>query len=225
MIDEWLRPVEQIVLSTHKDKHRVVGFTSAEPRSGVSALATMCASINARSGFKTLLLDLSQPVHDVDPAPGWGSGSDDPRPHIIKHVLGFDMLVAQPNRMRQFTFNNSSILQGCLKDRLSDYASVVVDLPAVLDPRTDIINPVASAAACDAVILVCVRGKLTTSRLSAALELIRAGDVKLSGTVLNELGYTTAGVEIARLVGRWFSFAPRLSHWLQTRALTSELLN
>jgi hypothetical protein len=108
---------------------------------------------------------------------------------------------------------------------LDGYDKIIVDIPAVLESDDLLINPIAAAAACDSVIMVCVRGKVVQSRLAAALDGIRAAGGNVTGTVLNEWGYLSAGAEIAVAAQRWFRWLPPLRDWVAQKALRSEILN
>jgi len=73
--------------------------------------------------------------------------------------------------------------------------------------------------------MICVRGQLTHQQITQAMEMIRSAGGKITGTVLNEIGYATTGADFARIARRVFRSAPRIAHWLERKALDSDLLN
>lgn len=219
-----VRSVEQIVLSSFEDGHRIIGFTAAEPRSGVSTLALSTAEVFARAGLRTLFIDLSQPLQEPTTGPFWALGEEDPRSRILRRNDGADQLIARPTIITLSSFNNITHIRNIMVGELAEYSRIVIDIPAILDAQTTI-NPAAAAAACDSVLLVCVRGRLTRRRLARSMEFIQAAGGKVKGTVLNEMDYATPGVEIARIAKRVFRSAPRIAAWIERKALGSELLN
>ena len=231
MTENWTRPVEQIVLSATGQSDRIIGFTAPEPHLGVSRLSHHVAEVFALSGFNTLLVDLTPsvqesplPVQD-SPRQLWLPGTGNSRTCIVRHERGFDFVTARMTAGTRFAFNNVNQIRQMLSVELADYAKVVMDIPAIHDRRGGLVNPVAAAASCDSVLLVCVIGEVTQPQLKSAVELLRAARCKLTGTVLLERNDTSAGVEIARLLRRVFRAAPRIADWLARRALSSEWLN
>jgi Mrp family chromosome partitioning ATPase len=225
---DWLRPVEQIALSTILNGTRVLGLTSPEGGAGVSTLAEAIAQMLSRSGFKVLLLDMTQPVQEPRPLPA-GETPDAPDQgeqtvRILGDPGGFDVLAASSTARTRFLFNNVSWIEEMLAHEAADYSKIVMDLPPLFSNRHDLINPVAAAAACDSVLLVCARGQVTIDQVNRAMELVRSSGIRLSGTVLNELAYTPPGAEVARVVRRLFWCVPPLAGFLERKALRSKML-
>ena len=219
-----LRAVEQIALCSINDSHRVIGFTSPEPMAGVSTVARSTAEVFARAGFKTLLIDLTAPIQPTHVGPHW-PGRDEVKKCISHREGTSDRLIARPTPSTASTLNNVEAVRQALAVELAEYARVVIDMPAILAVDDHRINPVAAAAACDCVILVCVRGGVTQERLSRALQMTRAAGANITGIVLNDRNHSTVGVDLARLGRRLFRWAPRIADWIERRALESELLN
>jgi Mrp family chromosome partitioning ATPase len=125
----------------------------------------------------------------------------------------------------RFAFNNTPSFLKCLREDFDDYDRVVLDLPPAAQFADDQINPAAPAAACDALFLVCVRGRVTEAKLQSAVDLIRSAGGALTGAVLNEFNAFTPGQELARISRRLFRRRPYLAERLAARALASEFLN
>jgi Mrp family chromosome partitioning ATPase len=187
MTDPWIRPVEQIVLWSISNDCRIIGFTSPEPRSGVSTLARSVASVCARSGLRTLLFDMTQPV-SVATQPSWFPLEGDPSNFMSRHPLGFDCLTAHPTPATQFAFNNVEDLRQTLAQTLAGYAKIVLDIPALLDLDSNSINPAAAAAACDSTLLVCVKGRVSHDQLGRAVAMSQSAGAKIAGTIVNDMG-------------------------------------
>lgn len=225
--DAWIgaviRAIEQIALSSAANGHRVIGFTGVERHSGVSTIARCTAEVFENSGVKTLLVDLTQPVDRIAEGPAWLPGRDDPRQYISRRNDGADRLIARPTAGTHAVFNNIHSVRHSLAEELKDYSKIIVDIPPILEVTGHQINPAAAAAVCDAVLMVCVRGGVTFQQVTQAMAMIRSAGAKITGTVLNEIGYSTPGVGLARIARR--VLPGRMGRWLQRKALESELLN
>lgn len=227
--DAWLaaviRAIEQIALSSVANGHRIIGFTAPERHSAVSTVARSTAEVFANSGLSTLYIDLTRPVEKTPAGPIWSPGEDDPKRCIFRRNDGADRLVARPTAGTQSAFNNVTGVRQSLAKELAEYSKIVIDIPPILEVTNHQINPIAAAAACDAVLMICVRGQLTHQQITQAMEMIRSAGGKITGTVLNEIGYATTGADFARIARRVFRSAPRIAHWLERKALDSDLLN
>src|SRR5215211_3637658 len=111
MFENWVRPVEQIVLSSVQKGHRIIGFMAPEGSSGVSTLATATAEVCAHSGFRTLLVDLRSRAAENAIRSGWLPGATPPNQSICHGARGFDYIDVQPNSFNQFAFNNVAALR------------------------------------------------------------------------------------------------------------------
>jgi Mrp family chromosome partitioning ATPase len=225
MIDRWLRPIEQIVLAAIESKTRVLGLTSPDAGSGVSLLSSVIAESFTRSGHRTLLVDLTQAAQEAGSNRDWAPGQACVSQIIEPQPAGFDLLMAHPTGTTKFLFNNARHLRKTFVEELGQYAAIVVDLPAILHSRSDFINAAAAASACDAVLMVCITGKITRARLGMALEPLKLAGVNLLGMVLNDVQHPTLGVEIAREARRLFWIVPTFARWIERMALKSSLLN
>jgi hypothetical protein len=191
---------------------------------GVSTVARSTAEVFARSGFKTLLVDLTPPIQSTCDRPYWPGGGD-LRKCITCRNGASDRLIARPTPSTRSTLNNVEAVRKAFTVELAEYSQVVIDMPAILDVDEHLINPLAAAAACDAVLLVCLTGGLTEERLTRALDLTRAAGANVTGTVLNDKDHFTVGADLARAGKRLFGWTPRVSHWIERRTLESEFLN
>ena len=74
MLEDWSRIAEQIMLSAIDSKIRTLAITGATSLSGVSTVANGLATAFAKSGRKTLLIDMTEPVHAAGPLATWSPG-------------------------------------------------------------------------------------------------------------------------------------------------------
>lgn len=176
MIEEWQRQLETILLSGPVAGARVIGFVAPDAGAGVSTIAATAAEIAARSGGRTLLLDLSQPYTALP--------ADDPWTEREALSGGFDRRQARTDRDGALRFNNVGWLRGLLSADEASTDIVILDLPPVAAAR-DRLNPLAAAAACDAVILVCARGRSTPGSVESTAATLRSARVRLAGCILN----------------------------------------
>jgi Mrp family chromosome partitioning ATPase len=224
MMQSWLQSVEQIMLAAVDGKARVLGVVSPDAGAGVSTLCRMLAESHSRSGSKTLLIDLAQPLDTSEKDESWAPG-DGAKQLIRPAPGGYDVLAARPTTSTRPMFNNIDVLRRMFTDELEAYQAIVVDLPPVLGQDEATVNPLAAARACDAIVLVCMTGKLTQPRLQLTMSSLAAAGVKVGGTVLNDLHNPTLGSELAGQARRLSGLAPRLSAWLERRLRSSEFLN
>jgi Mrp family chromosome partitioning ATPase len=220
MINDWLREVEKIAITAAANGTRTLGLTSPDSKSGVTTLSRMLAEVLTRCGERSLLVDLSRPIEvqqlrtgDVDP---WRS--------IISNERGLHTLVAVPTSTTKFQFNNVSWLRQCLNRESVDYGFIVLDLPPIFASRADLINPLAAAAVCDAVLMVGARGRVTHKQVREAVASLRGAQVNLTGAILNDIDYVSPGQEIASVARRFSRMTPRLCKWIERRLLASDML-
>lgn len=187
MIDAWWPSVEQLMLAATDSKTRVLGILSPDQGAGVSVLCRMVATCFARAGIKALLIDLSSYGDPSETArQAWEPGLI-PADAIQAEPGGFDMLVAPGLIDARPVFNNVEALRAMFADQLAGYKAIIVDLPPVLGQRADLVNPIAVARACDAVIMVCLAGATSQRRIKTALTALGTAGVEISGTIINDL--------------------------------------
>lgn len=225
MAEAWAQQIERIALATFQRGHRSVGVTSPQSGSGVSSVASGVARVAALSGSRTLLIDLTHTVEEHTYRSAWLPGQGGAGQAITRHADGYDRLVARFDQSTRLLFNNVERMRQTLNEDLAPYASIVVDAPAVPTVDTIHINGAAALAACDAAVLVCMSGKVSRADLEAATNALTNAQVNCLGLVLNDMHNPTLGAELAREARRLRRFLPRLSRWLERRALASALLN
>ncbi len=185
MIEEWSRSVEQIILFEKSINARVIGFTSPKEGAGVSLLADAVAQAYARSGLDTLLLDLTR-LHDEEPGASSPAHSretvqtDDPNDSPPKLSKFF------PDSGNHDRFASRERLLQTLSGDLGHFAKIVVDLPPVLRLKNDLVSPLAGAAACDTVFLVCGTGRVTRRELVDSIESFKVARIIVGGLVLDD---------------------------------------
>ena len=189
MIADWLRPIEQIFLAVRGADARVIGITSPHLGSGVSTLARTLAENYACAGIRTLLIDLTVPLSEATSHPtNWvPPGQPGPLEPIKRPTAGYDRLTCHATRETRFLYNNSELLRQSLDKELDQYAAVILDLPPLLTKKSDLLNGLAIAAACDAVCMVCITGGITYNELTTASEMLKTARVPLLGVVLNDV--------------------------------------
>lgn len=225
MRQTWIRPIELVVLPALDGRIRVLGFTSPDHGAGVTSVARAAAETIARSGVRTLLLDLTTAAGKSDSAPnGWTPGAQSAAAGAQADAAGYDVLIAQPTTEARFLFNDAKRLRQTLSDELAGYAVIVVDLPPLLESSAESINPVAAALACDRVLMVYAKGLTRRVDMTAAGDLAKASGIKLEGLVYNEHGEPSLGKELAAKVARLTPKWPRLFGWLERTLLQSPIL-
>jgi hypothetical protein len=137
----------------------------------------------------------------------------------------FDRIVANPSGPLRAPFNNVEQMRQLFHQELAHYTAVVVDLPSILGDHQQRINPLAPAAACDGVYVLCMAGIVDNDALTAAMKLLRQSAVNILGVVVNDAENPSLGAEIAREARRVSRLTPGLSRWLERKALAVKFLN
>lgn len=225
MTPAWTQQIERIALATFQRGKRVVGVTSPQPISGVSSVAGQLARVASLTGAKTLLIDLTHDVEAKTYRSAWLPGQGGAGQAAVRDADGYDRLVARFDASTRLLFNNVTLMRQTLVEDLAPYQAIVVDAPAVPTTRSDRINGAAALAACDAAILVCMSGQLNRGELDAARDALANAQVALLGLVLNDKINPKLGTELAREARRLKRRMPRLSSWLERKALSISLIN
>ncbi len=225
MIDDWSRTAEQIMLSIIESKARVLAITSAIPAAGVTTVASGLASAFARSGRKTLLIDLTHTIDSATNGTAWAPGEPihaDAIRELDDNLARFSITPTTANRA---LFSNVELFQKTLQRDLASYTHIILDLPAILETDAARLNPVAAARAADAVVLVALTGLTSRTELAEATQKLRQVGANVAGIVLNDQYCATLGEEIADVSYNRLGFAlPRLAHWVAQKALASRYL-
>lgn len=183
---EWIGPVQQILIAARGSGLRILGITSPRLGSGVSTLAREAAENSSRSGIRTLLVDLTASVTQSAALPSWAPGQNAIKDGIKNVRAGYDQLTLIPTAETRFLFNNTQLLRTPLDSDLSEYATVIVDLPPLLSTQSDLLSSLAAASSCDAVCVVCVTDRDTSDDLGAVSDMLKNAGIRLLGIVLND---------------------------------------
>lgn len=219
-----IRAAEETILALRRAEARTIAFAAPEPLSGTSAFAALAASVLARSGQPTLLLDISKGVQETPVEAAWVPGREEPKIVIASPQNDFARLTVQADPDVRFLFDNTLWFKRVLDNDLGSYDTIVLDLAPLFDRPADTVNPFAVAAACDAFVLVCRRGTVSKEKLRSAVDMARATGGKPFGIVMTQGGYVSAGEEIARTLRRMFFFAPWLAKRIGRKATASGIL-
>lgn len=137
----------------------------------------------------------------------------------------YERLVANPAMAHRPIFNSVAQMKALFHEELSRYQALVVDLPPVLGTHDECINPLGAIAACDGIILVCMAGEVDRDSLARTMSLLNQTGANVLGLIVNDALNPTLGSELAREARRIQRFAPRLSRWLENKALANTFLN
>jgi Mrp family chromosome partitioning ATPase len=223
VITEWLSGAEQIVVPATINGVRVLGFVGAESGSGVTSLARTAAEALVKTGAHVLYADLASPLPDnVSPLRA-GKAAQHWRGPTLDQTTGMNVTAPLGTYDTRFLFNNIAWLRDEFETTFRAYSNIIVDLPPLSNDRLDSINPLA-AAACEATVLICVRGRTTRRQIENAIELLKSARVNLVGTVLNEADYTAAGEEMAKNARAWLPRFAGINEYVARKLAASEML-
>ena len=202
--ESWTREIEQVMLTALNADFRVIGISSSNIGAGVSLTTRLLAASFARSMRKTLLIDLSKTVEE-DGREGWAPGKSSAADFIATDINGFDYLDAAPSRNTRSRFNHAEELRRSFAGELGDYEIIILDLPSPLDGTGDQINAVATAVACDAVMIVCSAGVTTRPQLRKTIELFETAGASVFATLVNNhknIAFENIPAWLAKIISR-----------------------
>ncbi|MDX2158559.1 MAG: hypothetical protein SFW09_18825 [Hyphomicrobiaceae bacterium] len=214
------KTVEQIALTLQSTGLRKVAFTAVETDPVTTSLAKDVAEVAARSGRRTLVLDLA----GSSTAPGWLPGDDMVEPAPDATGRKFDSLRAPAGAAARAAYNNPERVGDALDGLLASYDLVILCTAGLIDDRDDRVNAVAAGAATDGIILVCPTGLVTVTKLQRAMQLVAAAGGKVVGTVLDDRANPLLVDELSDVVQRTLAFVPPVGRWLAERVRRSEFL-
>ena len=217
-------PFEDVLRIVQRRHIRLVGYCAVGAAAGVTTCAVHTAVAAVRSGFRTLFLDASV-GDDVTADGGWHPGSGRSGVTVLTSSEGFDFARIDNADGRREPLNNLAAARAALLHDFEDYELILVDLPPALEGRKGAVSPMAAAAICEGVFLLCRAGIETRHEVEAATERLRFAGARLEGVILNEAGHRTPGQALAARAERWARLFPGLSSRVARAARRSELLN
>jgi Mrp family chromosome partitioning ATPase len=193
----WQRSIDQIVLTPSAQTNRVLGLTSSRRGSGVSLICRAVAKTLAAAGNRTLLIDLSEaPASRASPDAA-ASGAPPPDNVVRFDADGYDVCtpLAVAAGAPPLSLPRVRIM---LAADFSAYHRIVIDMPPVFDDAESALSPIAMAALCDRLMLVCLIGRDTRTEVLEVASLLHSAGAELAGVVANEYQRVDPRTEIAR---------------------------
>jgi hypothetical protein len=169
--------------------------------------------------------DLTGRAEEKVPESVWRPGEGGAGQSITRDPRGFDRLVARFSPDARYLFNNVERLRRALGEDLAHYQAIIVDMPPVPANDVERVNGAAASAACDAVLLVCMSGRVSRNELNDCMDALANAQAKILGTILNDMQNPTLGAELAREARKMRRFFPRMANWLERKANSSVFLN
>lgn len=222
-LDASAPDIERIFLSAAARGGRVLGVIGCGPGDAQHLLARALAERSARSGERTLLLDLSLPVGPVTERIRWAPGDERVGESIQRDSRGFDRLTAVACPSTVMRFRNLGGLRHLLEQELAHYQAIVVDAGALLGADEAAIPAATIAQACETIVMATIPGTMRQDQFEAAVTTLGAAASRMVGLVLDDAGNPTVGEELCRLAGRLERYLPavsrKLTRWLSQRPL------
>jgi Mrp family chromosome partitioning ATPase len=223
-MENWVSSAERILLFCRDRQKRTIAFISPRSGAGVSTCVRATAAIAARSGYKTVVLDLScSPAGDATVTRSVHAYTETPT--VTKsNKQSFDVIAMRKSENDPYYFNNLARMQEIINKILNEYDYLFVDMPPILNREANAINPLLSLSVCDSVLLVSRPDEITQSSMMASLEQIRLAGAEIDGVILNQAQTATVGEQMARVVNRLLWLSPSLALSLTRRLRESDLL-
>jgi Mrp family chromosome partitioning ATPase len=222
MTVRWSATLERIAQAAQARGAKILGILSPDGDAGATTVSRALSHILAHSGVDPLLVDLTARV-GVDP-----TGYDAPVEGALSWERsfrdGYPVMAARSSFDTRHRFSNALLLQEAWRRELRSHSILVLDLPPLFGDQ-DLINPLAAAASCDAVLLICMRGSIDRARLREGVALLRRARAPLWGLLLNERDYSSPAEEITEYVRKLARHSPRVAAWAERAAAQSRLLS
>ena len=217
----WQASIERVLAPAIMADSRVLGFLGLHRQAGVSSLSLAAAEAFSRRGANVLYLDLASPRAPEQPPLRGGVTLQHWRESGPSAPARVEPVVTTSNRG---LFDSIPWLRNELMTKFKTYSNIIIDLPPLSEHAPGGLNPISGAAACDAVVLVCVRGRTTQRDAADATRVLAAARINLIGTVLNDRDYTPPADEMAALARRILRPTGRFGRWAADSIASSDIL-
>lgn len=204
---ERAKVIEQIALTLQTSGLRKVAIGSVEADAGTLALACDLAEVSARSGLRTLVLDLTGDLG----GPTWEPGVDTASPEPDLNGRRFDRLTASMSADGRAAFNNPARVSAELDRQFENYGLIVLHIAGLVQDGRGRINSVAAGAAADGIVLLCPTGGVRLATARSVMSDLTAAGGKVIGTVLDDRSNPNLGDDIARAAEHVLPFLPGIA--------------
>lgn len=222
-LDASAPDIERIFLSAAARGGRVLGVIGCGRGDAQHLLARALAERSARSGERTLLLDLSLPVGPATDRIRWAPGDERVGESIQRDPRGFERLAAVACPTTVMRFRNLGGLKHLLGQELAHYQAIVIDAGSLLGTDEAAIPAATIAQACETIVMATIPGAMRRDQFEAAVTTLGAAAPRMVGLVLDDAGNPTVGEELCRLAARLERYLPavsrKLTRWLSRRPL------
>ena len=120
---------------------------------------------------------------------------------------------------------NNGVIQERLSELMSDYDVILIDTSAVNNINRGNLAAERILGHCDGSYLVVKAGTSMRTEVIHALSLLKAANVKLMGTVFNDIVNPSLARELIRETHRLDNLLPTFANWLRGKIQNSYLLN
>lgn len=219
----WTAAAERALLFLRQRQCRLIAISSPEPGSGTTTCVHALAAVAYHSGFRPIVIDLSQPATSerthvsVSPRPGGPAAAEDGN-RASYETIQFRFAAGD-----RHICNNAGWLRDQINQHSANFDLVVIDLPAIRPHHAAAVNPLPVMAEADCVLLVCEPGRIKHSVLGTAVRQIGLAGARIDGIIINRPHDNDAGESIVRLSRRVTFLVPPLSRWIERKLRSSSL--
>lgn len=215
--------VEQIYQSAELRECRSVCLMACQSGEGVTALTMALCERYLLAGYRTALVDLNLFHPSFQPAV-----INENQTEWLQHTKSlrcFTGITLPQETANQLVYKRPDFLRKAMESWLTQYDRVVVDTSPLLNINRNNIPAQSVAGMCDGAVLVVLAGYTTSSRIDAAMELLKQANIELMGTVLNCRDKPTLASEICREINRIPLIPERWKESFKTKVLKNTYLN
>lgn len=231
ILPETFIEIEQIYQLIANENINSLAINCSQGKEGATELVLALARRHEMAGSKVLIVDLNtfKPAitnEYMEEKQAWSLDDTDAQTACITQFSEMiDILPApQSEQDQNISFRDEKKLKNALKFWLQHYNFIIFDTCAITRINFSNIPGEVIARGCDASLLVVAPGISLESRVLKTIEIFKHNNVKLLGTVINDVKCPPLDMQLRNSVRRRLQNFPIFKQWLLNRISNVELL-
>ena len=202
MFDPASPQIENLFLSTLGTGIRALCVTGCSPDSGVTSIATCLATRAAMTERRTLLLDISQDICEVDTDCAPPVAKANPSVRSLTNALTYEKKTLSISRDRLFHYRDKTKLGAYIADQLRHFDVLIIDAAPSCDMPAKAVPGMIAAGASEATVVVAPGGRATANELGHTMKALTTVGATVIGLIVNNRDNPDPRQEIRRTTNR-----------------------
>ena len=231
ILPETFVEIEQIYQLTTNENIHSLSVNCSQGKEGGTELVLALARRYKVAGCRVLIVDLNtfKPAITnkyAEAKQSWTLDDMESQKSCIKPFSEMiDVLAApQSEQDQNITFRDEKKIKNAIEFWLQDYNFIIFDTCAITRTNFSNIPGEVIARGCDASLLVVAPGISLESNVLKAIQIFKYNNVKLLGTVINDVKCPPLDMQLRNSIRRRLSGFPILKQWLLNKVSNVELL-